>query len=282
MRQCPYARSALSRAANPANASGATPFRPDDPMLSAAGVRKDFGGVHAVEDVSFALEPGTITGLIGPNGAGKTTLFNILAGALRPSGGVVRLGSRRIDGLRPDQICRLGVARTFQIPRPFPEMSVLENAMLAPLGQSGERFWESWWRPGRVADEERRNRDLAMHWLEFTGLAGLAAAPARTLSGGQRKLLELARVLVQAPRLILLDEPGAGVAPALLEQIIAKIAELNRRGIGFFIIEHNMDLVMTLCRRVLVMAGGRLLLDGTPDAVRRDPRVIQAYLGTAA
>jgi branched-chain amino acid transport system ATP-binding protein len=158
-------------------------------------------------------------------------------------------------------------------------MTVLENVMLAPPGQHGERFWANWLRPGAVAAEERRNRERALHWLDFVGLARLAGEPARVLSGGQRKLLELARVLVAEPKLILLDEPGAGVAPPLLALIMDKIAELNARGLTFLIIEHNMELVGRLCRPVLVLAQGRLLLEGTAEAVRRDPRVIEAYLG---
>jgi branched-chain amino acid transport system ATP-binding protein len=251
-------------------------------MLEARDVVKAFGGHRAVDGVSFTLERGTITGLIGPNGAGKTTLFNLLAGALAPSAGEVFLEGQPIGGLRPDAVFARGVARTFQIPRPFPAMTVLENVMLAPRGQAGERFWANWLAPGRVSAEERRHRAAAMHWLDFVGLARLAQEPARVLSGGQRKLLELARVLVAEPRLILLDEPGAGVAPALLETIIEKIAALHARGTSFLIIEHNMDLVMSLCRPVLVMAQGRLLMQGAPEAVRRDPRVIEAYLGEAA
>ena len=257
---------------------------PDDtqpPLLTAERVQKAFGGMRAVDGVSFALDAGTITGLIGPNGAGKTTLFNLLAGALAPDGGEIRFAGGRIDGLRPDQVCARGIGRTFQIPRPFPAMTVLENVMLAPLGQSGERFWANWFAAGTVAAQERRNREAALHWLDFVGLTRLADAPARTLSGGQRKLLELARVLVQEPRLILLDEPGAGVNPALLETIMAKISELNARGITFLIIEHNMDLVMGLCGRVLVMASGALLMTGTGAEVRADPRVLDAYLGGA-
>jgi branched-chain amino acid transport system ATP-binding protein len=204
-----------------------------------------------------------------------------LAGALRPSGGRLLFEGRRIDGWRADRIAAAGIGRTFQIPRPFAAMSVLENVMTAAAGQSGERFWRNWVAPRRIAAEERRNRERAMHWLDFLTLDRLAHAPARTLSGGQRKLLELARVLVREPRLVLLDEPGAGVAPALLELIVDKLRGLNRQGMTFLVIEHNIDLVMTLCRPVLVMAQGRLLMAGTPDAVRRDPRVIEAYLGGA-
>lgn len=248
-------------------------------MLEAHGVTKAFGGPPVVDGVSFTLARGTITGLIGPNGAGKTTLFNTIAGSLRPTAGTITLDGARIDGLRPDEVFARGLARTFQIPRPFPAMTVLENVMLAPRAQSGERFWANWLRPGAVAAEERRNRERAMHWLDFVGLSRLAAEPARVLSGGQRKLLELARVLVAEPRLILLDEPAAGVAPPLLATIMERIAELNARGTTFLIIEHNMDLVMTLCRPVMVLAAGRLLLAGAPEEVRRDPRVVDAYLG---
>ncbi|MGG5808031.1 ABC transporter ATP-binding protein [Falsiroseomonas sp. CW058] len=248
-------------------------------LLVAERLTRAFGGPPVVDGVSFTLARGSITGLIGPNGAGKTTLFNLIAGSLAPGGGTLTLDGARIDGLRPDQVFARGLARTFQIPRPFPAMTVLENVMLAPPGQAGERFWTNWLRPAAVAAEERRNRDRAMLWLDFVGLAKLSAQPAGVLSGGQRKLLELARVLVAEPRLILLDEPGAGVSPPLLALIMEKIAELNARGTTFLVIEHNMDLVMTLCRPVLVLAQGRLLLEGSPEEVRRDPRVVEAYLG---
>jgi branched-chain amino acid transport system ATP-binding protein len=251
------------------------------PMLAAHAITKAFGGNRAVDEVSFTLTEGTITGLIGPNGAGKTTLFNCLAGLFRPTSGSLTLAGERIDGLSPDRVFAKGVARTFQIPRPFPEMTVLENVMVAPKGQQGERFWTNWLTPGRIAAEERALAVAARHWIDFVGLSHLADAPARVLSGGQRKLLELARVLVAEPRLILLDEPGAGVNPALLNAIVDRIVTLNRQGITFLIIEHNMDLVMSLCRPIMVMAQGRLLMTGTAQEVRSDPRVIEAYLGGA-
>ena len=256
--------------------------RTDSRLLVAAEVTKVFGGHRAVDGVSFALPRGAIGGLIGPNGAGKTTLFNCLAGFMKPSSGQVWLDGRPIAGAPPSKVFATGLARTFQIPRPFSEMTVLDNVMLAPTGQLGERFWANWLRPRAVAAQERTTRDAARHWLDFVGLSALEQQPARVLSGGQRKLLELARVMVAAPKLVLLDEPGAGVNPALLDQIVDKVSALNRQGVTFLVIEHNMDLVMTLCRPVMVMAQGRLLTTGDAAQVLRDPRVVEAYLGDAA
>jgi len=247
--------------------------------LELHGVTRRFGGHAAVDDVSLRVRPGTITGLIGPNGAGKTTLFNLISGALRPTAGRITLGARRLDGQPPHRVLRAGVARTFQIPRPFAAMTVLENVMLAGQDQPGERFWTNWLRPGAVAAGERALRARAGELIDFVGLGALLGAPARVLSGGQRKLLELARALMTAPRLLLLDEPAAGVNPTVLEQIAARIVALNRSGTTVLMVEHNLDLVMRLCRPVLVMAGGRLLLEGDPETVRADPRVQAAYLG---
>jgi branched-chain amino acid transport system ATP-binding protein len=251
-------------------------------LLEARQITKVFGGQRAVDAVSFTLERGAIGGLIGPNGAGKTTLFNCLAGFMAPTAGDVRIDGVPIAGRPPSRVFAAGLARTFQIPRPFPQMSVLENVMLAPTGQLGERIWANWLRPAAVAAVERRTREAARHWLDFVGLSSLQDEPARVLSGGQRKLLELARVMVSAPKLVLLDEPGAGVNPALLDQIVDKIAALNRGGTTFLIIEHNMDLVISLCRPVMVMAQGQLLTSGDAAQVLRDPRVVEAYLGATA
>ncbi|MCC7456424.1 MAG: ABC transporter ATP-binding protein [Nitrospira sp.] len=250
-------------------------------MLEVRHLVKRFGGLRAVDDVSFALREGTITGLIGPNGAGKTTLFDTIAGVHAPSAGEIRFRGRRVGGLATHRIFHRGLVRTFQIPRPFAEMTVLENAMLVPAGQAGERFWNNWFARGRVRAQERAHRERAQAVLAFVGLDRLAGAHAKSLSGGQQKLLELARVLMSEPKLILLDEPGAGVNPTLLLTIVDKLRELNARGITFLVIEHNMDLVMNLCNPILVMAQGKLLMEGAPDAVRRDPRVLEAYLGGA-
>jgi branched-chain amino acid transport system ATP-binding protein len=252
------------------------------PLLEVEGLARSFGGLKAVDSVSFALHGAPIAGLIGPNGAGKTTLFNLLAGALRPDAGRIRLLGRDLTGLAPSSRLAAGIGRTFQIPRPFPAMTVLENALLGGQGQHGERWWAAWTAAGRVAREERALRERAMTWLRFLDLDGLAHEPARVLSGGQRKLLELARVLVAGPRLILLDEPGAGVNPALLAKIVAKLRELNTQGYAFLVIEHNLDLVMEACAPILVMAGGRLILEGDAAAVRADPRVADAWLGRVA
>ncbi len=252
------------------------------PLLDVQALGKRFGGHEAVRGVSFRLAAGCIGGLIGPNGAGKTTLFNCLAGALKPSSGRVLLAGRDITGCRPDTAFAAGLARTFQIPRPFPEMTVLDNVMLAPPGQLGEQFWANWLRPGAVRAQEARTLAAARHWLDFVGLSALEHQSARVLSGGQRKLLELARVMVAQPQLVLLDEPGAGVNPALLELIVNRISELNRQGVSFLIIEHNMDLVARLCHPVMVMAQGDLLVSGKAQEVLADPRVVEAYLGAAA
>ena len=248
-------------------------------MLEVSGLLKAFGNLRAVDGVDLAIEAGTITGLIGPNGAGKTTLFNLIAGALAPEAGAIRFMGERIDGLTPDRIFTRGLARTFQVPRPFPQMTVLENLMLVPPHQAGERFWNNWVRAGRVRGEERRARERAREVLELCALADKAGETAGRLSGGQQKLLELARVLIAEPKLILLDEPAAGVNPVLLETLVDRIVRLNRRGVTFLVIEHNLDLVMSVCRPIAVMAQGRLIYHGDAAGVRKDRRVLDAYLG---
>jgi len=248
-------------------------------MLEVSGLVKAFGSLRAVDGVDLAVGAGTITGLIGPNGAGKTTLFKLIAGALAPEAGAIRFMGDRIDQLTPDRIFAKGLARTFQVPRPFPQMTVLENLMLAPLGQSGERLWNNWLRAGRVRQEEQLARARAVEVLELCDLADKAGETAGRLSGGQQKLLELARVLIAEPKLILLDEPAAGVNPVLLETLVDRIVRLNQRGVTFLVIEHNIDLVLTVCRPIVVMAQGKLIYHGDAAGVRQDRRVLDAYLG---
>ena len=251
-------------------------------LLVACGVSKRFGGQPVVDGVSFSIPAGAIMGLIGPNGAGKTTLFNCLAGFHKPDAGKIVMDGRKISGLAPHHIFAAGLARTFQIPRLFPEMTVLENITVAARHQTGERLWNNWIRAKRVREQAKQGYEAALYWLEFVGLAELARKPAQILSGGQRKLLELARVMIAEPKLVLLDEPGAGVNPVLLERIVEKILALNQKGTTFLIVEHNMDLVVSLCRSLMVMVEGRLLLQGDPAAVLQDARVVEAYLGPAA
>ncbi|SEP94083.1 amino acid/amide ABC transporter ATP-binding protein 1, HAAT family [Faunimonas pinastri] len=262
---------------------GADSSRPEgEPLLVAEGIVKRFGGVAAVDGVSFALRRGEILGLIGPNGAGKTTLFDCLAGSQSPSEGRILMRGRPVERLPAWRRLEAGLGRTFQIPRPFPEMTVLENVLLGRQGAAGETILPNWLQPGRVRREEAESRERAMVLLDFVTLAKLANEPARVLSGGQRKLLELARVLMAEPEAILLDEPAAGVNPSLLEVIMERIRDLNARGTTFLLIEHNMDMVARLCGRVLVMASGQLLMTGTHDEVVRDRRVVDAYLGGVA
>ena len=254
----------------------------DRPFLEARDLVREFGGMRAVDGMSLTLAPGEMVGLIGPNGAGKTTLFNLLAGSLRPTAGRIRIAGADVSREGPERRIARGVGRTFQIPRPFAAMTVLENVLTGAQGQAGERAWLNFARPGRVGAEERAAVARARELLDFVMLGRLEAEPARVLSGGQRKLLELARLLMAEPKALLLDEPAAGVNPSLLELIIDRIRALHAQGRTILLIEHNMDMVARLCSRVVVMAAGRLLAAGTPAEVARDPAVVGAYLGDPA
>ncbi|OGK77248.1 MAG: ABC transporter ATP-binding protein [Candidatus Rokubacteria bacterium GWC2_70_16] len=250
------------------------------PFLVVEDLTKTFGGLRAVDHCSLEVREGTITGLIGPNGAGKTTLFNLLTGFHRPDGGRARFRGDDITGLPPHTIFRRGICRTFQIPREFKDLSVLENLMVVPPDQAGERLWVPWLLPGRVRRDEARLRDRALSVLEQVGLARLAGEPAWTLSGGQKKLLELARTLMAEPALLMLDEPGAGVNPTQMKELTRYIRWLAaERGVTILLIEHDMDLVMAICNPVIVLSEGRPLAEGPPEIIRQDPRVLSAYLG---
>ena len=253
-----------------------------EPLLIVSGVQKRFGGLKALDGVTFEVARGSITGLIGPNGAGKTTLFEVVSGLLPPDAGEIRLGPHRLDGRPAHAIARLGVARTFQIPRPLARLTVLENLMLYAKDQSGERLRSLVTGRRAIAAQDTALRSRAMEILELTDLAALGDAPAGTLSGGQKKLLELARVLMADPSLILLDEPGAGVNPTLMRSLVSAIRDLHARGMTFLLIEHDMDLITELCDPVIVLAEGRRLVEGPFAEVRRDSRVLEAYLGMPA
>jgi neutral amino acid transport system ATP-binding protein len=247
--------------------------------LAAYDLSKRFGGIRAVDRVSIEISPGTIAGLIGPNGAGKTTLFNLLANFIRPDQGQVWFAGQPVQHLQPHQIAQQGLVRTFQVARVLSKLSVMENMLLATQHQTGENFWNVWLRPRQVLGEERQQRQRAMDILESIGLAHMANEYAGGLSGGQRKLLELARTLMVRPKLILLDEPAAGVNPTLINRICDHVRAWNQEGITFLIIEHNMDVIMSLCDRVWVLAEGRNLASGTPGEIQKNTSVLEAYLG---
>jgi branched-chain amino acid transport system ATP-binding protein len=254
----------------------------DTVALSLRGLTRDFGAFRAVDGVALDIRSGSITGLIGPNGAGKTTLFAMVAGSLKPSAGSVALNGEDVTGLPPEALFARGLARTFQIPRPFRRMSVLENLLLAPGGQTGETVTGALFRRAAIRAEEARLRDKARGILEFMTLERVADQPAGKISGGQMKLLELARALMGDPRVILLDEPAAGVNPSLTRILIERIEALNRQGTTFVVIEHNMDFVMRHCDPVIALAEGRVVFQGTAEEAQRNPLLLDAYLGAPA
>jgi neutral amino acid transport system ATP-binding protein len=241
-------------------------------LLEIDNLTKRFGGVVAVDSCSLSVPAGRITGLIGPNGSGKTTVFNLVTGFMPSDGGAVRFKSRSIAGLGPDRIYALGIGRTFQLARIFTRLTALEN-MLVPVRRAGLRALLS---RGQWGDEKAR----AMEMLEFMDISQVAGTLGGALSYGQRKLLELAAVMMARPELVLLDEPAGGVNPALLERIAEHIRDLNRQGVSFLLVEHNMGFVMNLCHDVVVLHQGRVIAQGTPREVRENPAVLDAYLGT--
>ena len=248
--------------------------------LRTEGIKKSYGGVHALNGATIEVQEGTVAGLIGPNGSGKTTLFNMITGYGQVDGGNVYLNDAKITNLAPDKVFALGIGRTFQLTRVFSRLTVMENMIVAAhhkerAGQTG-RLHNPFARAGGAATRKR-----AMELLEFTGIAKLAGDRAETLSFGQRKLLELSYVLIADPEIILLDEPAGGVNPTLIGTIAERIRELNRYGTTFLIVEHNMEFVMGLCDQVTVLDYGNAVVSGPPEEIRNDHRVLDAYLGTA-
>jgi branched-chain amino acid transport system ATP-binding protein len=240
-------------------------------LLEVKNVAKSFGGIHAVDECSFSVVEGTITALIGPNGAGKTTMFNIINGLHRADQGEILFDGRNIEKLEPHQITRAGISRTFQLSRQLSDMTVLENIVV----QSPARGLRGLMKSAILGAE----REKAMDLLEFVGIAQLANLPAGRLSYGQKKLMDIAAGMIANPRMFLLDEPAGGINPALLDVIIDRVQQLRAQGVTIFIVEHNMDVVMSICDPVIVMAYGKVLASGPPSAIQKNGEVLDAYLG---
>lgn len=250
--------------------------------LTIDNLTKRFGGVAAIDGCTLSLRKGLITGLIGPNGAGKTTLLNLISGMVKPDAGRIKFGGQDITGAAAHRIASLGLVRTFQIVRELSGLTVLESLLLSPGHQAGETVTGALFRRPNVQAQEQENAVKARRILERIGLWHLADQSASQLSGGQKKLLELARALLLEPKLILLDEPAAGVSPPLLDVIMRLIRELRGEGISFGIVEHDMHLIAELCDDVHVLAEGKTLVSGSFAEVTADPRVVEAYLGMPA
>jgi branched-chain amino acid transport system ATP-binding protein len=242
-------------------------------------VRKRFGGIHAVDGCTLSVNQGTITGLIGPNGAGKSTLFNVIAGLYAPDTGTIHFEGRPLDGLPPHAIVRRGLIKTFQIPRELRNLTVLENLMIAAPPTAGDRITDLVIRPFEIGKQVREVIRKSEEVLALVGLRHLRDEYAKNLSGGQKKLLELSRAIMADPKMILLDEPVAGVNPVLAQKILQVIEDLRSRGLTFFLIEHDMDVVMKRCEWIIVMHQGRTLVEGVPDEIKGNVQVIESYLG---
>lgn len=253
----------------------------DDTKLTVDEVVKTFGGLTAIDRASFDVTEGTITGLIGPNGAGKSTLFNCITGVYTPDSGRITLDSEEIQSLPSNKIVKQGIGRTYQTPKIFRGMTVKENLAFAAKDQTGENAIQALFRPSTIADEEAQVQQDVQETLAFLELDHLTDDYASGLSGGQRKLLELGRVLMMDPDIIMLDEPVAGINPALTEDLLDRLHELNEQGRTILFIEHDMDIVMNHCDWVIVLHNGETLATGPPELVQEDERVVEAYLGGA-
>lgn len=240
-------------------------------ILEAQNISKAYGGIQALNACSITVEQGTICGLIGPNGSGKTTLFNVITGYERINEGAVQYNGKSITNMSPDAIFRMGIGRTFQLTRIFPRLTVLENMHVAAQREGMAATFGRW----SSSHEQKRAHEL----LDFVGITRLKDMPAGNLSYGQKKLLEFAFILIAEPRIILLDEPAGGINPTMINQLTDRIRILNKRGITFLVVEHNMEFVMGLCNKVTVLHRGAKIAEGTPEQVRKNPAVLEAYLG---
>jgi len=240
-------------------------------ILEVQNVSKAFGGIHALADCTVSVEQGSIAGLIGPNGSGKTTLFNVITGYEQPDSGVIRFNGKAVKKLTPDKVFSMGVGRTFQLTRIFPRLTVMENMHVAVQRRGTTSLLSRW-----SSSHEQRQ---ALELLEFVGMTDLKDMPAGNLSYGQKKLLEFAFILIAQPQVILLDEPAGGINPTMINYLVDRIRNLNKRGVTFLIVEHNMEFVMNLCETVTVLHRGTTVANGTPNEVRNNPAVLEAYLG---
>ncbi|WP_116652666.1 ABC transporter ATP-binding protein [Pelagibacterium sediminicola] len=253
-----------------------------DAVIEVRNVSKRFGGLLAVNKCSLAVERGSITGLIGPNGAGKSTLFNMVAGNFPPTSGEIVFDGQDVTGLRPHELFKRGMLRTFQIAHEFSHMTALENLMMVPGDQPGEHLSNLWFKPGLVARHEAEVRQKALDVIDFLKLGHVRNELAGNLSGGQKKLLELGRTMMVDAKAVLLDEVAAGVNKTLLNDLAANIERMNRElGYTFFVIEHDMDLIARLCDPVYVMAQGEVIAKGTMEELRSNPQIVEAYFGAA-